>query len=84
MADAARDLGTAQKTFHRWARGYERAGPLLHIDFAEHQRQFGREYVLVSRELATDGITVPWDYARTETGTVLHQLLAQCLEDIIG
>ncbi|HEY3753879.1 MAG TPA: DUF433 domain-containing protein [Pseudonocardiaceae bacterium] len=105
MADAARDLGIARQTFHRWARGYERGGPLLHVDFAEHQRQasvtfialaeawvleglrqagvrpqrirpalvelqrqFGREYVLASRELATDGISVLWDFSRTKAG----------------
>jgi uncharacterized protein (DUF433 family) len=105
MADAARDLGIARQTFHRWARGYERGGPLLHIDFAEQQRQasvpfialaeawvleglrqagvrpqrirpaleelqrqFGREYVLASRELATDGISVLWDFSRTSAG----------------
>ncbi|HEX3779983.1 MAG TPA: DUF433 domain-containing protein [Pseudonocardiaceae bacterium] len=105
MADAARDLGIARQTFHRWARGYERGGPLLHVDFAENrrqasvpfialaeawvleglrqagvrpqrirpaleqlQRQFGREYVLASRELATDGISVLWDFSRTKAG----------------
>jgi uncharacterized protein (DUF433 family) len=105
MADAARDLGIARQTFHRWARGYERGGPLLHVDFAEHRRQasvpfialaeawvleglrqagvrpqrirpaleqlqhqFGREYVLASRELATDGISVLWDFSRTKAG----------------
>ena len=106
MADAARDLGIARQTFHRWARGYERGGPLLHVDVVEArpmqasvtfialaeawvlealrkagvrpqrvrpaleqlQRQFGREYVLASRELATDGISVLWDYSRTKAG----------------
>lgn len=30
MADAARFLGIANQTFHRWAKGYERGLPLLH------------------------------------------------------
>lgn len=105
MADAARDLGIARQTFHRWARGYERGGPLLHVvgdarptqasvtfialaeawvleglrkagvrpqrirpALIQLQRQFGREYVLASRELATDGVSVLWDFARTKAG----------------
>ncbi|MDP4014175.1 MAG: DUF433 domain-containing protein [Candidatus Nanopelagicales bacterium] len=31
-------------------------------------KDFGREYVLVSRELATDGVDVLWDFARTREG----------------
>jgi hypothetical protein len=31
MADAGRHLGIPRQTFHRWARGYERGGPLLHV-----------------------------------------------------
>lgn len=30
------------------------------------QQRFGQEYVLVAKELATDGIDVLWDYARRE------------------
>ena len=103
MNDAARFLGIPRQTFHRWARGYERGEPLLHvvqpvrgsqarvtfIALAEAwvlyalreagvvtrrirpaltrlQSEFGREYVLVAQELATDGIDVLWDFARTE------------------
>jgi uncharacterized protein (DUF433 family) len=32
------------------------------------QKEFGQEYVLVARELATDGIDVLWDFARTREG----------------
>ncbi|WKU03736.1 DUF433 domain-containing protein [Micromonospora sp. HUAS LYJ1] len=31
LAHAARHLRVPQQTFHRWARGYERGGPLLHV-----------------------------------------------------
>jgi uncharacterized protein (DUF433 family) len=108
MADAGRHLGIPQQTFHRWARGYERGGPLLHVTEPDNLRQasvpfmalaeawvlaglrnagvrprlirpaltklqeeFGREYVLVAPELATDGISVLWDFSRTEAGVGL-------------
>ncbi|WP_410671056.1 DUF433 domain-containing protein [Amycolatopsis sp. cmx-4-68] len=35
------------------------------------QNYFGHEYVLVSRELATDGISVLWDFSKTEAGAGL-------------
>jgi len=31
LNDAARFLGIPRQTFHRWARGYERGAPLLHV-----------------------------------------------------
>jgi uncharacterized protein (DUF433 family) len=31
LADSARFLGIPRQTFHRWARGYERGEPLLHV-----------------------------------------------------
>lgn len=31
MSDAARFLDISRSTFHRWATGYERGGPLLHV-----------------------------------------------------
>ena len=108
MADAARHLGIPQQTFHRWARGYERGGPLLHVAEPESirrasvpfialaeawvleglrqagvrpqrirpalerlQREFGHEHVLVSSALATDGISVLWDFSKTEAGAGL-------------
>jgi uncharacterized protein (DUF433 family) len=108
MADAGRHLGIPQQTFHRWARGYERGGPLLHVvepdsirqasvpfvalaeawvlaglrnagvrpqrirpALTKLQEEFGRDYVLVSKELATDGISVLWDFSRTEAGAGL-------------
>jgi uncharacterized protein (DUF433 family) len=108
MADAARHLGIPRQTFHRWARGYPRGGPLLHVTdpisirtacvpfialaeawvleglrqagvrpqrirpaLAKLQEEFGREYVLVSPALATDGISVLWDFSRTDAGAGL-------------
>ena len=99
MSDAARFLGIPRQTFHRWARGYQRGAPLLHVlDPAAHreaattfialaeawvlwvlrgagvrpqrirpalgrlQSEFGRQYMLVAPELATDGIDVLWDF----------------------
>jgi uncharacterized protein (DUF433 family) len=35
------------------------------------QEEFGREYVLVSPALVTDGISVLWDFSRTEAGAGL-------------
>ncbi|MDQ2815494.1 MAG: DUF433 domain-containing protein [Actinomycetota bacterium] len=35
--------------------------------------QFGREYVLVAPNLATDGIEVLWDFSRTEEGQGLME-----------
>ena len=108
MYDAARYLGIPRQTFHRWARGYEKGSPLLHVLDPERPREarvtliamaeawvltalrsagvrpqrirpalarlrqeFGQEYVLVAPELATDGIDVLWDFAKTEEGTGL-------------
>ena len=108
MADASRHLGIPRQTFHRWARGYERGGPLLHVTNSESMRtatvpfialaeawvleglrqagvrphrvrpalaklqeEFGREYVLVSPALGTDGISVLWDFSRTDAGAGL-------------
>jgi uncharacterized protein (DUF433 family) len=31
LAEAGRHLGVPQQTFHRWARGYRRGEPLLHV-----------------------------------------------------
>ena len=107
LAEAGRYLHVPRQTFHRWARGYERGEPLLHvrptsaeglpvtfIALAEAhvldalreagvrpqkirpaldklKEQFGREYVLAARELATDGVDVLWDFSRTEAGREL-------------
>lgn len=104
LSQAGRYLRVPQQTFHRWARGYERGQPLLHvvdrvqaalpvtfIALAEAhvldalrdagvnprrirpalrrlQREFGRDYVLVAPELATDGIDVLWDFAKSRAG----------------
>ncbi|WP_024801163.1 DUF433 domain-containing protein [Nocardia sp. BMG51109] len=37
----------------------------------ELQRRFGTEYALVSPNLATDGVSVLWDFARTHEGSDL-------------
>ncbi|WP_245865578.1 DUF433 domain-containing protein [Prauserella marina] len=108
MSDAGRHLGIPRQTFHRWARGYERGGPLLHVigtdsmrratvpfvalaeawvleglrqagvhpqrirpALKQLQKEFGREYVLVSPALVTDGISVLWDFSRTKAGAGL-------------
>jgi uncharacterized protein (DUF433 family)/transposase-like protein len=108
MADASRHLGIPQQTFHRWARGYERGEPLLHVTETDSirrasvpfvalaeawvlaglrkagvrprlirpaleqlQKEFGREYVLVSPSLGTDDIGVLWDCSKTTVGADL-------------
>jgi uncharacterized protein (DUF433 family) len=107
LSEAGRYLRVPRQTFHRWARGYERGKPLLHvlsplavrlpvtfIALAEAhvldalrdagvrpqkirpalmklQQEFGRDYVLVARELATDGIDVLWDFAKSKAGNGL-------------
>jgi uncharacterized protein (DUF433 family) len=35
------------------------------------KQQFGHDYVLVAKELATDGVDVLWDFSRTEAGREL-------------
>ncbi len=62
----------------------------LRPGIAELQREFGREYVLVAPELATDGIDVLWDFARTKAGDglieggsgqgVMRQIVADYLQ----
>jgi uncharacterized protein (DUF433 family) len=106
LADAGRYLHVPRQTFHRWARGYERGEPLIHVrpatdglpvtfvSLAEAyvldalrqagvrprrirpalerlQDEFGREYVLIAKELATDGVDVLWDFSRTDAGREL-------------
>lgn len=110
VSDAARFLGVPRPTLRRWAYGYDRGGPLLHVaDGARRGQaqvtfiamaeahvlqalrlagvrlarirpalnqladQFGREYVLVAPNLATDGIDVLWDFSRTEEGQGLME-----------
>ncbi|MBD2896194.1 putative antitoxin VapB45 [Actinomadura sp. RB99] len=54
------------------------------------QREFGREYVLVSRELATDGIDVLWDFSRTHEGEGLiegstgQRVMREIVEDYLA
>lgn len=104
LTEAGRYLHVPRQTFHRWARGYRRGEPLLHVLEPERRRlpvtfislaeghvmdalrdagvrprkirpalqrlraEFGSEYVLVAPELATDGIDVLWDFARSAEG----------------
>lgn len=104
ISDAARFLGIHNATLRRWATGYGKAAPLLHVLPTERGRaqvtfvamveayvldalrqagvrpqripraldrlaaEFGREYVLVAPNLATDGIDVLWDFSRTSEG----------------
>jgi uncharacterized protein (DUF433 family) len=39
MSDAARYLAVSQQTFHRWAKGYEKGQPLLHLAKTVRQRE---------------------------------------------
>jgi len=107
LAEAGRYLRLARQTFHRWARGYERGKPLIHVRSASSgglpvtfialaeahvldalreagvrpqkirpaleqlKKEFGRDYVLVAPELATDGVDVLWDFSQTEAGREL-------------
>jgi uncharacterized protein (DUF433 family) len=109
LSQAGRYLRVPQQTFHRWARGYSRGQPLLHVLDRDHtplpvtfialaeahvlealrdagvrpqrirpalkklQMEFGREYVLVAPELATDRIDVLWDFSKSKAG---HGLIA--------
>ena len=111
MSDAAMFLGIPRQTFHRWARGYERGEPLIHVldetrrrndsrvtfiamseawvleglrkagvrpqrirpALLQLQKEFGREYVLAAKELATDGVDVLWDFSKTKAGAGLME-----------
>jgi uncharacterized protein (DUF433 family) len=127
MSDAGRHLEIPRQTFHRWARGYQRGGPLLHVAGTENfrtasvtfialaeawvlsglrragvrpqlirpalvelQKEFGHEYVLVSPALATDGISVLWDFSRTEAGAGLiegstgQSVIREIVEDYLS
>lgn len=126
MADAARYLAVKQQTFHRWAKGYERGEPLLHVveaprrkanvsfialteafvldalrDAGVHllrirpalvqlQKEFGREYVLTAPNLATDGIDVLWDFAKSNAGAGLiearsgQNVIREIVEDYLS
>ena len=103
LTEAGRHLAVPKQTFHRWARGYRRGEPLLHVLERDHvlpvtfialaeayvlealrdagvrprkirpalkklQAEFGKQYVLTAKELATDGIDVLWDFSRTPAG----------------
>ncbi|HET8659477.1 MAG TPA: hypothetical protein VFM55_10820 [Micromonosporaceae bacterium] len=43
----------------------------IHLALAALHKEFGRDHVLVAPELATDGIDVLWDFARTRAGAGL-------------
>lgn len=126
FAQAGRYLRVPRQTFHRWARGYERGRPLLHVRDSDEaglpvtfiamaeahvldalreagvrpqrirpaleklQKEFGREYVLVAPELATDGVEVLWDFAKTEAGRELivgdngQQVIREIVQDYMS
>lgn len=123
LTEAGRYLHVPQQTFHRWARGYRRGEPLLHVLEPERRRlpvtfialaeghvmdalrdagvrphkirpalqrlklEFGNDYVLVAPELATDGIDVLWDFARSDEGEGLiagdtgQQVIREIVQD---
>jgi len=126
LAEAGRYLRIARQTFHRWARGYERGEPLIHVRptsaeglpvtfialaeahvldalreagvrpqkirpaLEQLKEEFGRDYVLVARELATDGVEVLWDFSKTEAGRELiagdtgQVVIREIVEDYIS
>lgn len=53
------------------------------------QREFGRDYVLLAPELATDGIDVLWDFSRTDEGEGLiegssgQRVMREIVEDYL-
>lgn len=79
VLDSEHSRRTASVTFIALAEAYvlqalreagvrlQRIRPAL----ASLQREFGQEYVLVAPELATDGIDLLWDFARTQEGAGL-------------
>jgi hypothetical protein len=54
------------------------------------QKEFGQEYVLVARELATDGIDVLWDFSKTAAGRELivgdtgQQVMREIVQDYMS
>ena len=91
------ERGRAQVTFIAMAEAHvlealrnagvrpDRIRPALH----QLAREFGREYVLASRNLATDGIDVLWDFSRTREGEGLMEgrtgqmVLREIVEDYL-
>lgn len=63
MTDAGRFLAISQQTFHRWAKGYERGGPLLHLADTDRSRQASVSFITLTeayvlRALRTAGVRV--------------------------
>lgn len=48
LLDAARFLGIPRQTFHRWARGYERGKPLLHVIDVHGRREASVSFVALA------------------------------------
>jgi hypothetical protein len=56
MADAGRHLGIPRQTFHRWARGYERGGPLLHVAEAESIHRASVPFIALAEAWVLEGL----------------------------
>jgi transposase-like protein len=48
LSDASRFLGVPRQTFHRWARGYERGGALLHVLETQRRREASVTFVAMA------------------------------------
>ena len=56
MADAGRHLGIPRATFHRWARGYERGGPLLHVADPESIHRASVPFIALAEAWVLEGL----------------------------
>jgi Putative DNA-binding HTH domain len=86
MSDAARFLGIPRATFHRWARGYPRGGPLLHVLDAA-PRQAGRRWAIIGRDVKI--YERPWELeayqrARVQVFLLPGQALAAELTRLVA
>jgi uncharacterized protein (DUF433 family) len=63
--------------------------PKIRPALSRLQKEFGRENVLVAKELATDGIDVLWDFSRTAEGEGLiegmsgQRVMREIVEDYL-
>ena len=56
LVDAGRHLGIPRQTFHRWARGYEHGGPLLHVIEQESVRRATVPFVALAEAWVLAGL----------------------------
>jgi uncharacterized protein (DUF433 family) len=56
MSDAARHLGIPQQTFHRWARGYPKGGPMLHVAEPESIRRASVPFIALAEAWVLEGL----------------------------